>query len=754
MAAWSGRLGLQAIPGLAAEHVALLHFLHFGLIILPAAAFHTAVVWSEARARRVQQAARLGYIIGLLFCVLEIAGLVSVGFVNYSWGAIVRPGPLHPALVVFLITWVGLGIFLCRRTLRDSANPLVRLRAKYWLMGVMVSFPLGLVNFLANYGVPVFPTGSLGNIFLVGVVAYAAVRHRLMDIDVLVMRAAATFLASVAVMLPVTAALVWVRQSSIGVAGFLVAGGLLLVGAVSLLAFARVRSYVEQQVESSFFPARWAARDALRRLSADLVKLPHDEGMSGRFATTLMDGLRLSGVAVYLRATRPGFLTLACSHGSINAPPRINGATFIAESANDQTVVILQRADGSVHPDAARRFEWEAYVPLRTDGTCVGLIALGAKRSGAVIDDSDVVLLGVVSAHLAIAVRNAEYVRQIERQKAAIEALQKRLAAENVALREEVRSHSQFKEIIGSSTALQRVLAVVEKVAPTSTSILVTGETGTGKELIARAIHELSPRRNGPLISVNCPAIPPTLAESELFGHERGAFTDAREARAGKFELADGGTIFLDEVADLPLDVQVKLLRVLQEKETQRLGSRAGRKLDLRVVAATNRDLQAEMQAQRFRPDLYHRLAAVVVTVPPLRQRIDDIPMLPSCFLDRAALMYQRPIRGFSAEAMEALRRYNWPGNIRELQNVVERAVLLCTSEIIKPEHLSDLAISAVPAQPFGTAIRAEKLRRVEQAMAQAGGNRSAAARLLGISRSNFDRLMKSLGVKPAPSVQ
>jgi transcriptional regulator with GAF, ATPase, and Fis domain len=360
----------------------------------------------------------------------------------------------------------------------------------------------------------------------------------------------------------------------------------------------------------------------------------------------------------------------------------------------------------------------------------------------------------MVAAQLAIALQNAEYVQQIQKQKAEIQELNKRVEAENVVLRAEVRAASQFKEIIGSSVALQRVLALVEKVAPTDASVLITGETGTGKELIARAIHDLSPRRDGPLISVNCPAIPPGLAESELFGHERGAFTDAVEARPGKFELADGGTIFLDEVADLSPALQVKLLRVLQEHETQRVGSRRVRKLDLRVVAATNRDLHAEMRAQRFREDLYYRLAAVGVHVPPLRERTDDVPMLASYFLERAATTYQKAITGFTPEALAALSRYSWPGNIRELQNVVERAVLLCTGPVIRPEHLSDLAVSDVPPQHLGTLIRQEKLRRVEAALAQSGGNQAAAARLLGISPSNFARLMKSLGMKPPPSVQ
>jgi transcriptional regulator with GAF, ATPase, and Fis domain len=435
--------------------------------------------------------------------------------------------------------------------------------------------------------------------------------------------------------------------------------------------------------------------------------------------------------------------TLAHAAGSIAAPPAIRVRDI-------QTLDVLPPAtDGApAAPADSTAPPWEARIPVGANGEQVGLIALGPKESGARIDDADLTLLNMVAAQLAIAMQNAEYVKQIETQKAEIEQLRRRVEAENVALRAEVRSVSQFKEIIGASAALQRVLALVEKVAPTIAPIMIIGETGTGKELIARAIHDLSPRRNGPLISINCPAIPAGLAESELFGHERGAFTDAVEARPGKFELADGGTIFLDEVADLTPNIQVKLLRVLQEHETQRLGSSKVRKLDLRVVAATNRNLQEEMHAGRFREDLYYRLAAVVVSVPPLRERTGDIPMLASYFLDRAATMYQKPVTGFSLEALDSFGRYNWPGNIRELQHIVDRAVLLCASDVVTPEHLGDLAATQRAPRSLGTAIREEKLRRVKRAVAQTGGNQAAAARLLGMSPNNLARLMKNLGLK------
>jgi len=558
------------------------------------------------------------------------------------------------------------------------------------------------------------------------------------------MHAAATVLAGVLLVLPIAAALIWMHHLPAGPSGSLVTGCLLLAALVSLLVFSRVRAYLEMEVESSLFPKRRGARDAIRSLTAELVKLPSRADLHARIANALMQGLGVGGVAVYHDTRQAGIFTLAHAEGTIAAPPSIG-----VRDIESPDTSLPGGGDGvPAVPTDNGAPPWEARIPVCANGEPVGFIALAPKRSGARIDDADLTLLNMVAAQLAIAMQNAEYVKQIETQKGEIEQLRRRLEAENVALRAEVRSVSQFKEIIGASPALQRVLALVEKVAPTTAPILIIGETGTGKELIARAIHDLSPRRNGPLISVNCPAIPAGLAESELFGHERGAFTHALDARPGKFELADGGTIFLDEIADLPPDIQVKLLRVLQEYETQRIGSSKVRKLDLRVVAATNRSLEEEMHAGRFREDLYYRLAAVVVRVPPLRERTGDIPMLASYFLDRAATMYQKPITGFSPEALDRFGRYSWPGNIRELQHIVERAVLLCASDVVTPEHLGDLAATQRAPRSLGTAIREEKLRRVERALAQTGGNQAAAARLLGMSPNNLARLMKNLGLK------
>ena len=734
MAIWNLTLTAEALPHSLELHTTALSLLCLNLIFLPATVFRSACVWSGTRDAQTRRLVAVGYLIVFCLLALQAKGFIFAGFVAYPWYVIARAGKLHPALVAFAIAWIGLGCLVCLRCTRQVVVPDVQLRVKYWLLSAAVAFPLSLVNFLANYGLQIPLPSSVANILMIGILAYAAVRYRLMDIDRFIMRAAATLLASAAVVLPIAGAVIWVHHLPVGVSGALVIGCLLLAAIVSLLVFSRFRSYIEQEVESSFFPARRARREAIHQLSAGLVQLPLHADDGQRFTETLMEGLGLRGIALYVQK-KSGIYKLACARGDIAAP------AFLQREGFDQTAGASSLAEAN----------WESCVPVRADGADLGCIALGPKRSGAAIDDTDTELLALAASQLAVGLKNAEYVRAIRRQQREIDELRKRLEAENIALRSEVSAASQFGEIIGSSVALQRVLTLVEKVAPTDASILITGETGTGKELIARAIHDLSPRRAGPLISVNCPAIPSDLAESELFGHERGAFTGATEARPGKFELANGGTIFLDEIADLPMRVQVKLLRVLQEREVQRLGARAVRKLDLRVVAATNRDLETAMRSGGFREDLYYRLAAMRVALPPLRERTDDIPLLASFFLERAARTHQRVIKGFTAEALAALCRYSWPGNIRELQNVVERAVLLCTSEVIRPEFLSDLATP--PPLPFGRAIREEKRRRIERALEQTGGNQAAAARLLGISPSNLARLMKSVGAK-LPAVQ
>src|SRR6266481_254157 len=317
------------------------------------------------------------------------------------------------------------------------------------------------------------------------------------------------------------------------------------------------------------------------------------------------------------------------------------------------------------------------------------------------------------------------------------------LEAENRRL-VEAATASPIDGIIASSEEMLKVLRIIEKIAPTNVAVLLRGESGTGKELLAQAIHKLSARAREPFVPINCAAIPETLLESELFGHEKGAFTGAVKQTIGRIESADGGTLFLDEIGDVPLPMQVKLLRFLQNQVVERVGGRKPLQVDVRIVCATNQDLDRMMAEGRFREDLYYRLNEVTVRVPPLRERLGDAVVLASFFLRRFASEYGRPVRGFASAALAAINDYHWPGNVRELENRVKRAVVMADAALLSP---SDLGLSAQGEEPQSLGIRAARARAerevLQLALAQAGSNLSKAAKLLGISRPTLYDLMQ-----------
>jgi PAS domain S-box-containing protein len=330
-----------------------------------------------------------------------------------------------------------------------------------------------------------------------------------------------------------------------------------------------------------------------------------------------------------------------------------------------------------------------------------------------------------------------------------IKALRDELQRENIVLREELSKTSMFEEVIGTSSALQMVLARAAKVAPTDSTVLIMGETGTGKELIARAIHKRSKRSERPFISVNCAAVPSSLIMSELFGHEKGAFTGAVQRRLGRFESAEGGTIFLDEVGDLPMETQIALLRVLQEREFERVGGTEVLRADVRVISATNRDLQAAIADGAFRSDLYYRLNVFPIKLPPLRERKEDVPLLVNYFVDRYAKRAGKKIKHIQKKALEALREYSWPGNVRELQNVIERSLIIGEAN----EFSIDKSWVANEPQPSGAAPADQKTnerKRIEAALAQSNGKiagASGAAAKLGIPASTLESKIRSLRI-------
>ncbi|MFQ5848853.1 MAG: sigma-54-dependent transcriptional regulator [Candidatus Methylomirabilales bacterium] len=351
--------------------------------------------------------------------------------------------------------------------------------------------------------------------------------------------------------------------------------------------------------------------------------------------------------------------------------------------------------------------------------------------------------------------RAAEILKAVEK---ALE--QRRLRREVLHLRREVERKYSFENIVGKSQAMHEVFHQVEKVAASKSTVLVTGESGTGKELVARAIHYRGDRRNGPFVVLDCGAIPENLQESELFGHIKGAFTGAVSTKRGLFEEADGGTLFLDEAGDLSGPSQAKLLRALQEGTIRRLGETRTSQVDVRVIAATNRDLAELVREGRFREDLYYRLNVVPIALPPLRERREDIPLLVDCFIHRYAAVAKKEVRRISPSAAELLLGYHWPGNVRELENIIERAVLFCDKETLGEELLpQEVCIRGeeicvqVPEAPLCLKEAVEKMSQelerglIERALDRTGGNRSAAARLLGISRRALLYKMKTYGI-------
>ncbi len=332
----------------------------------------------------------------------------------------------------------------------------------------------------------------------------------------------------------------------------------------------------------------------------------------------------------------------------------------------------------------------------------------------------------------------------------------KYLREENEILKETIGEHFDRKNIIGISRPMVKLLETVAQVAPSEATVLITGESGTGKELIAGAIHFNSSRKHGPFIKINCAALTETLLESELFGHEKGAFTGAHRRKEGKFKLADKGSLFLDEVSEMPLSMQVKLLRVLQEKEFTRVGGEEVINIDVRVIAATNKDLTVEMRHGRFREDLFYRLNVVALHVPPLRERGDDIPILAQHFLEVFAKKNNKPLKGFTPQAMDRMVRYDWPGNVRELMNAVERAVVLSRFEYVDVQDLplaiqdvgNDEAITRLsPSIPAGLPLDEVEKATIIKTLEQTGGNKSEAARRLGITRKTLHKKLKKYGL-------
>ncbi len=528
-----------------------------------------------------------------------------------------------------------------------------------------------------------------------------------------------------------------------------VSGLVAAAGVTVLLTVAPVRRAVESAIERMFFPGQRAARELVYGAGRELARLRDVEGLCRFLRDEAAAGLAAESLRL-VWGPRSGALR--------EAAPR--GAGLVLEPSDPLTALLARgapvRFDGRMTPAArpatgrARALGVHLVVPLPPTATHVGGLLLGPRTDGRPYTRDDERLLETLGAQTAVALDNAHAWEEVRR-------LEQRLAAENLYLREEVQQVRDVTGIVGRSPGLLAVLAQAEQAAPTDATVLVQGETGTGKELVVHALHAASRRAERTLVKIACAALPEPLLESELFGHERGAFTGAVGRKAGRFEVADGGTIFFDDVDTLPLGVQAKLLRALQEGEVQRLGSNEVRRVDVRVVAATNRDLLAEVRAGRFREDLYYRLNVVPLRLPPLRERREDIPLLVEHFIRQDGPRFGRAVQAVSAEALDALRSYAWPGNVRELRNVIQRALVLCRDEVLRlpaplaPESAAAAANGDRSDAPLADQVRDLKVRLIQAALGESGGNQRLAAEKLGLHRQSLTRMIRDLGLQERP---
>jgi formate hydrogenlyase transcriptional activator len=520
------------------------------------------------------------------------------------------------------------------------------------------------------------------------------------------------------------------------------------------IAVENMKSYEEIAALNATVATTAQRRQALLNINNAIVtKLTRDELLSA-VCDALAKVIRFDRLALSLYDPDAGGLRIVTYAGSyrrqdytpigrvLDLKDSPAGLAFLNQKPLLRRNLEKERQTSSEERAFGHGFQSLCALPLIARGKSIGAITVGSLAKEQ-YTDADAEFLQEVANQVALAVENMKAYEEIA-------GLKVRLEAENVYLQEEIKTEYNFDEIIGQSAPLRQLLRNVEQVAPTEATVLIQGETGTGKELVARAVHDRSPRKDRPLVKVNCGAIPAGLVESELFGHEKGAFTGATQRRVGRFELANGGTIFLDEVTELPIDTQVKLLRVLQEGEFERVGSSQTIKVDVRAIAATNRDLKEVVRNGTFRSDLFHRLNVFPLAVPALRERKDDIPLLVNFFLSKFGKKLGKEVRGVSQKSIDSLLHYDWPGNVRELQNIVERAVVLASGTIVQIDEAMMRSGEMARESAVDTLENAERnhiLRALNETHWVVHGKKGA-AEILGINPSTLRSRMEKLGIK------
>ncbi|MBU1411332.1 sigma-54-dependent Fis family transcriptional regulator [Myxococcota bacterium] len=546
-----------------------------------------------------------------------------------------------------------------------------------------------------------------------------------------------------------------------------------------------VRHVVQEYVDRLFFKTRYRYAETLRELGERMSAIMELPRLLAQLVRIVGESVGLTWARVYRFENHS--LTLLHGWGEGSGPAKVacpHARLGRARGGHDQGTVLLKSrlaGDEGNAPllDLFGELDAECLVLLEFQGDLLGVLALGAPAEANVFSRDEVDLLASVGKQAAVAMKNAlsystilSLSENLAVQKREIERLKSRLEVENVYLQQELLSAARFGDLVGACDGMLQVRQLIEKIAPTDATVIITGESGTGKELVARTIHGLSARAARPLVVVNCAAIPENLLESELFGHVKGAFTGAARRRIGQFELADESTLFLDEIGEMPLALQSKLLRVLQEREFHPVGSETPVKVDVRILTATNRDLSAMVKAGTFREDLYYRIHVVPVHLPPLRARGEDIALLAQYLLELHARRMGRRVTGFTRAALDRLRAYAWPGNVRELANVIERAVALSEGPVldegvILPVTGGAAVLQPHPAQagasveasngsssetgelelPYKEAVEAFRRHYILRSLERTAGNKSEAARLMGVNRPYLHRLIKELGL-------
>ena len=617
--------------------------------------------------------------------------------------------------------------------------------------------------------------------------ALAILKYRLWDVDTAINRSL--------IYMGVSVVLISLYFFIVGMLGWLFGRVVRPASHLAVLAFALtvafvaepLRHFVKRLVDRTFNREAYEYRKTLSDFSRELISINRVEDLTKGLCEAVSQAIGVRNAAVVLKDGRGGAeFRVAASHGlpDLLAIASIQGAGPISKMVRErqgpfasQDLAASPVASGARKGilESMKKAQVSLIVPIRREGEGLGWLSLGEKKSETLYTSEDRELLETLANQAAVAITNAlafeeidtlnrdlrEKISKVEEQRSEILRLQEKLLDENRYLKEEIAGQYDFTGIIGAGHGLSRMIAVVEKSAQSDATILIRGESGTGKELIARAVYRNSHLRDGPFVKVNCAALSEGVLQSELFGHEKGAFTGAHERRIGRFELADGGTIFLDEIGDIPPSTQILLLRVLQEREFERVGGTRTIQVSVRVIAATNRDLEEDVAQGHFREDLYYRLKVITIEVPPLRERRADIMELALHFVDKYSRKYDKRVRKIDDEVLEQFKRYSWPGNVRELENVIERSVVLGRGDSLVlediPMELQSLepTISRGKARDVGPALDGPltdaigeiERKRLIEALEEAHGNKSKAARSLGLKRSTFFNKLKKYGL-------